>query len=212
MIRASLITITLAATTLMSVPTHAYADNPAVEEALRARPDLSTFYQALVNTGVNHELQPNMAYTIFAPTNAAFAQIRQDQYPCFYSAQCRGQVADIVRNHIIPGNTYINTANAKGGYYSIGHRFVTLGEPFRNDFAVGGHNIIYTSAIPNGTLYKIDGVIASPTELASLQNMEYASAETTRVIRRVITDPACGPYGCPDAAETVVTRTYTVPE
>ncbi len=207
---------TLAATLISTV---AYADNPAVEQAISSRPDLSMFYHALMNTGVNHELDANSTYTIFAPTNAAFAEIRHDQYPCFYTANCRTEVAAIVRNHIIPGSVYLDDKTkqrggysaGKGGYYSIGHRFVTIGEPNRNNYAIAGNNVTYTTAFGNSYLYKIDGVIANPRELAALDFREYAGLESegrvVKTYRKTIPDPACGPVGCADETGQLTTTT-----
>lgn len=193
----------------------AWADNTAVEEALRSRPDLSTFYQAMLNTGVNHELEPGRIYTVFAPTNEALARIRQDQYPCFYMVECRPEVAQIIRNHIVPGEVYVSDAiKTKGGIYSINRRFVTLGEPSRNNYAVDGNKVIYGSWVGGGMLYKINGVIANPTELAALQFADYAAVPpqtVTTTTERTIVDPACGAGGCPDSVTQTTTITRTAP-
>ena len=71
----------------------ALATNSNVESVLQSHGDLSLFYQALHNTGVADELKEDGEYTIFAPTNTAFAEIQPHEYPCFYSAQCRDKVA-----------------------------------------------------------------------------------------------------------------------
>ncbi len=193
----------------------AYADNINVENAIKSRPDLSVFYQALVSTGVNHELNPGTSYTVFAPTNEALAQIRSE-YPCFYKAECRAQAAEIVRNHIIPGKTHIADAvKHEGGFFSLGRRFVTIGEPSRDDYTVGGHAIHSMSPFSGGILYKIDDMIANPHELASLQNAQYAALpkEVTTITRKTIPDPACGPAGCPDETTetTVISRVLAEP-
>ncbi len=206
-------TITLALL-LATTATSAYADNADVENAIKRRADLSTFYQALINTGVNHELQPGTSYTVFAPTNEAMATIRQEQYPCFYESACREIVAEIVRNHIVAENVYVeDTAHQRGGVYTIGGSFVNIGEPYRNDYAVEGNNVTYMSSFGGGILYKIDGVIASSRELASLQYPEYAYMPGERVVtttEKTIADPACGPGGCPDAVSQTTTITSTV--
>ena len=82
----------------------AKANNSEVESILQSYGDTSMFYQALQNTGVLNELSENRSYTIFAPTNAALAQITPQSYPCFYAVQCRPQIAVMMRNHIVPGH------------------------------------------------------------------------------------------------------------
>lgn len=170
----------------------ALADNPEIEEAIRSRPELSSFYQALINTGVNHELEPGRTYTVFAPTNEAFAKISPQEYPCFYSATCRSEVAQVVRNHIVPGEVHLSDASRnKGGLYSVDNRFVTIGKDHRNDFqladnsyTVDGSNVISANSLGTSMLYKIDGVIASDRELSSFQPYyAYFPEQTTTVTR-----------------------------
>lgn len=188
----------------------AHADNVDVENGIKSRSDVSTFYQALVNTGVNHELQPGMTYTVFAPTNEAMARITQADYPCFYMTECRAEVANIVRNHIAPGEIHVDDkAHYSAGAYSINRRFVTMGELSRNDYTVDGNPVLSAGWFPGGLIYKIDGVIANKQELSALQFApEYRVAEVTTTTERVITPitPGCGPAGCADS----VTRTTTV--
>ena len=192
----NLIFITAASAALFTVEP-ALADNPKIEEALRSRPELSSFYQAIVNTGVNHELENGSTYTIFAPTNEAFAKISPQSYPCFYSATCRTEVAGVVRNHIVPGEVHLSDASRyKGGLYSMDKRFVTIGKDHRNDFqqadnsyTVDGSNVISTNSLGTSMLYKIDGVIANDRELSTLQPYyAYFPEQTTTTVTR--TSPA----------------------
>jgi len=191
----------------------AYADNTDVENAIKSRPDLSSFYQELIATGVNHDLIPGQSYTIFAPTNGAFSEIHQKQYPCFYKAECQAEVAAIIRNHIIPGEVRIDDAvKHEGGLFSIGSRLVNIAAPSKDNYAVDGNKVISTSSFGSGILYKIDGVIANPHELALLQDEEYASTtkEDTIISKKTISDPACGPGGCADETTQTTTITRTV--
>ena len=193
----NIIFIAVAATAVFTV-SPAMADNPDIENAIRNRPELSSFYQALINTGVNHELQANRTYTIFAPTNDAFAKISPQSYPCFYSATCRQEVAEVVRNHIVPGEVHLSdAARFKGGLYSLDNRFVNIGKDSRNYFqrgdnsyTVDGSNVISTNALGRSMLYKIDGVIANERELSTFQPYyayfpEQSTTTVTRTTRAV---------------------------
>ncbi len=186
----------------------AHADNVNVEAALKERPELSIFYKALMASGVNHDLNSGRAYTIFAPTNDAFSRLGQKEYACFYTAECPELVAEIVRNHIIPGEVYIGDATDRvGGFYSIG-RFVDVGELFRNDYAVDSHYSLDMWQIPGGVLYEIDGVIANPGELELLHEVSQPPEQTTSVSQKTIHDPRCKPDGCADEVTqtTIITR------
>jgi uncharacterized surface protein with fasciclin (FAS1) repeats len=185
----------------------AQADNSTVENAIKNRADLSSFYEGLVNTGVIRELKPNTMYTVFAPTNDALSRISQDKYPCFYSVQCKAEIAQIMRNHIVPGEQHLSdVVKQKGGVHSINSYFIRIGEMNPNDFVANGKDIIYTASLAGGMLYKIDGVLASDRQMALLA----APAVVTTTTVRTIPDPACGPAGCPDRVSQTTTITRPI--
>lgn len=212
----TLLTVALA-TTVFAFSAHpVQASNRGVEEAIAGRADLSIFYQALVNTGVINELRPDVKYTVFAPTNAAFNAVPSAQYPCFYSELCRADVADVLRNHIVPGEEYVDTvARQKGGVYSMDRRYIAIAEPHRNDYTVDSHDIISTSMIGAGVIYKINGVIADKYELSAFEALPLipqppmAEEKTTTV---TTVDPSCDLPPCPDnvSRTTTITRTTTL--
>jgi uncharacterized surface protein with fasciclin (FAS1) repeats len=147
------------------------AGNVTVENALRDRPDLSTFYQGLVSTGVINELKEEQSYTVFAPTNHAFAQVLPyNQYPCFYSQACRPQVAEILRNHIVTGERHLSDIGQRQGgamsMFAIDHHHIVGSEPRRNSYAVDGNNVLSENQLMGSVLYRVDGIIATPREMA----------------------------------------------
>lgn len=214
--KTSFITATILSATLSLSANTAYAANAAVENAIKSRSDLSSFYEALVNSGVAAELESGRSYSIFAPTNEAFSKITPTQYPCFYSVQCQAEVASVVRNHIIPGEAYVSDiARQKGGVYAINKRFVNIGDQNapnskggsysgKNQFIVDGHNVTYTSWFGGGVLYKIDGVIANPMELSMFQ---YAPVAVVAEERTVTTTRSPAVYPADSVTHTTVTRT-----
>jgi uncharacterized surface protein with fasciclin (FAS1) repeats len=147
----------------------ALANNSTVENALKDRPELSTFYNGLLSTGVLAELKEGQPYTVFAPTNEAFAKLPVEQYPCFYSADCKAQVAEIFRRHIVPGERHLSDINPQGGVYSmfsIDDQHLTASEPNKDHFKVDGKNVISENQLLGGELYRIDGVLASDRDMA----------------------------------------------
>jgi len=192
----------------------AFADNAIIEDAIKSRPDLSSFYEAFVSSGVSRELSPDKSYSVFAPTNDAFAKLTQNQYPCLYSSACRGEIADIVRNHIVEGEVHVtDTAKQKGGIYSIDRRFITIAEPTNNSYIADGKEITSMNQLMGAMLYKINGVIASERELTSLQYPQYAYAgeQVTTTTRRVVSDPACVGADCPAMVQETTTVRETTP-
>jgi uncharacterized surface protein with fasciclin (FAS1) repeats len=154
----------------------AHAASRSVESALANRDDVSMFYQALLNTGVAAELNENTEYTIFAPTNAAFAAIEPRVYPCFYSAQCRTEVAAVLRNHIVPRNESIHDLSLWGGnpIPTIGNHGLYVEETYKNDYEVEGRTVLNQGGDERVSVYRIDGVIISDRELAQFRNQPLA--------------------------------------
>lgn len=205
------------------------AANSNIEVALQNYGDLSMFYQALLNTGVINELNENEHYTIFAPTNAAFAEIRQQNYPCFYTVECRPQIAAMLRNHIIAGRHDLADLDSYGyGIRTIADKRIHVEESYVNDFSVNGRKIISRSDVNGNIIYRINGVITTPQELAQFQSVTYVPSAyapddtitektVTRKVYRpaptvraypsgdMVVDPAYGNNG----STTVITNTYT---
>ncbi len=154
--------------TALAIP--AYADNSEIEEALRARPDLSMFYEGLVSTGVIHELKEDKSYTLFAPTNDAFAKFSVNEYPCFYSEECKEEAAQILRNHIVPGEKQVSDIGAEPGstesMFAINKHHITGSQPYKNNYAIEGHKVLSESQLSGSVLYRLNGVIATPEEMS----------------------------------------------
>jgi len=198
---------------LGSMMTPAAANNSAVENALAGQGDVSMFYQALLNTGVARELNEHTEYTVFAPTNAAFAQIQPREYPCFYAPSCRQQVAAILRNHIVPRNESVERFSKWGGNIpTIGTRTLYVEEPYQGQYTVEGHGVLYQTKSSedlrkqgeDASLYQIDGVIASDQDLAVFRMQPVASIPGTVTQKTVTTYRT-------SAGAPVVSSGYTVP-
>ncbi|HAX91934.1 MAG TPA: hypothetical protein DCY07_06985 [Rhodospirillaceae bacterium] len=191
--------------------------NAYVENVLADQGDLTTFYHALHTTGVVNELSNNVEYTIFAPTNAAFNQVRPRDFPCFYAAQCRPQLAAVLRNHIIPRNESVGRLSKWGGIQTLGGRVVEVEEPYKGHFAADGNRVLYQNEASENslvrghrvTLYRIDGLIANDQEMAPFRAQPVAAMpeqvieKTTRTYRT----PATTPY----YQQRNVPGTYLVP-
>lgn len=174
----------------------AYANNERVERVLERRPDLSVFYQAMIDTGVNQELSDGVSYTIFAPTNEAMAHMLPPSYPCTYDSTCRAAVTDIVRNHIVVGEVGFNPS-LRGTVFSIDREPLTLGEPFRGRLTVNGYRVLSQYQLAGGVIYRLDGVLANRREMAALSPAPYpyGAAGTETVTERVYYSPQGNPDG-----------------
>lgn len=201
----------MAGTALFTNP--AQARNEYIENALKNRPELSSFYQGLVNTGVINELNEGVSYTIFAPTNDALASLSEEKYPCFYSEQCKGEAADILRNHIVPQEVNFASPGAKG-VFSIDKTLIHLGKPARNSFTVDGHNVVRQQQMAGAVLYEIDGVIADAQELSNVSALKYvpmAVVEPQPAVNTTTEKVYYSPEGRPDGISTTTTTTTQTP-
>ncbi|MFY9287428.1 MAG: fasciclin domain-containing protein [Alphaproteobacteria bacterium] len=175
----------------------AEAANSNVESAIQNYGDTSMFYQALINTGVINEMSENQDYTVFAPTNAAFAAtLERNNYPCFYSVQCRPQIAALLRNHIIVGGYSLKELTPRGfGIAAAGGRNLNVVEEYVDNYEVEGQRILSQAELNGNHIYRIDGVIASPQDLSSFRTVTYVPAP-----------------GAPVTTEkTVIRKTYRTP-
>lgn len=191
-----------------------YAANDTVVNAIKKQEDLTSFYEALYNTGVMDELGPHTSYTIFAPVNEAFAAIAYDTYPCFYSRQCRGEVANIVRNHFVVGEVNLKEATShKGGVYSMDKRFISVAHAGKGkeSFMVDGHKVLSTHQLAGGVLYRIDGVIANDVELAVFKQpvLDNGATSQEKVSEKTYYTPAGDIVG-KTTTTTTTTETKTV--
>lgn len=171
-----------------------------VREILQRREDLSVFLQLLEVNGVLDEVSSG-SYTILAPTNDAFAKLPQDKYACFYSGACKEEAANILRNHFVRGEVDLADVNA---VFSIDQQHITVGRPYKGQVSVQGQLVTSEMQLLGGMLYKIDGVIAEPQELADLRYSPAAVKSEEEVYR--------SPSGRPDGySKTTVIETYGTP-
>lgn len=199
---------------LLTSASMSFAGQTSIESELSSRPELSDFYSGLKNTGVINELNRGVPYTIFAPTNAAMAKITETKYPCFYSEQCREEAANILRNHIVPQE--ISFADpGRFAAVSIDGMNIGLSQPRKGDYYVNGHEVVNQMQLMGGVLYEIDGVIASPQELADVSRLKVvpvavvvpSQVNEETVTKKVYYDSA----GDPGHTTTVTTVTKQQP-
>ena len=167
--------IILALPVLLACMVPAQAANSNVESALKRAGDLSEFYRLLTETGVLKELQEDIEYTVFAPTNTALAEIQPRTYPCFYAAECRPQLAAILRNHILPRKESIRDLSKWGDISTIGEREILILESYAGQYTVEDHMVLNQDDNNGVSVYRIDGIIAGDREMDQFRAMPSAA-------------------------------------
>lgn len=157
---------------ILAFATAGQANNATVENALKSRADLSTFYAELQKNGILGELKDGQPYTVFAPTNDAFARIDPNKYSCFYSGQCKAKVVQVLRKHIVPGEKHLRDAEDKGGIYSlfsIDNQHIVGAQPHKDNFTVENSKVLSEEQLLGGVLYKLNDVMLTQKDMVELQ-------------------------------------------
>lgn len=200
--------LAMAVLTTSVLATPAMAANGALMDALKHRDNISSFTDALIATGVADELQPNRSYTVFAPTNEAYASVLDTKFPCLQNPQCKAEFAKIIRNHIVPGQVTF-TGPVKGAVFSIDQMNINLGVQRGEVRTAAGYNIVNRGQVLGGIVCEIDGVIATAQELVNVTEIRYEPVSTERnVIEKTTVDKVFyAPDGTPDGMSKVTTYT-----
>lgn len=126
---------------------------------MSAVPDLSTFVAALTAAGLSDKLHTGGPYTVFAPTNAAFARLGKRRLDDLMTPANKGQLAAILSHHIARGS--FTAAMLKGQQLEM----ATLGP---KTLLVDGSNGLYVDHVrvgrtevdaSNGVIFTVDRVL-----------------------------------------------------
>ena len=101
----------LALTAVLATPAFAMADNVAAEdapdstvaEAATFNPDLSTLSKALAAAGLEETLNGAGPFTVFAPSDAAFAAVPQPMTDYLMDPANKDTLTQVLTYHVVPG-------------------------------------------------------------------------------------------------------------
>ncbi len=128
----------------------------------QATPELSTLVDAVTAADLGGTLQEDGPYTVFAPTNDAFAAVGQDTLDQLLAPAGKEQLTSVLTYHVVPGETV--AADLEDG-----QRLETVqGEELRvrirgDEVTVGGATVTQPDVdAANGVVHVIDGVLLPP--------------------------------------------------
>ncbi|MEM7737897.1 MAG: fasciclin domain-containing protein [Deinococcota bacterium] len=144
---------TLIAAVLLSSAAFAQDGTTSVVEIVSSDPQLSTLASVVVATGLVEVLEQRGSYTIFAPTNDAFAAVPESVLQALLADP--DALLGVLEYHIVPGA--LVAANVVQGSAAT----TLFGEDVTFDGAtISGANIIATDLMAtNGVVHFIDSVI-----------------------------------------------------
>ena len=128
-----------------------------------SNPDFSTLVSFVKAAGLAETLSGEGPFTVFAPTNEAFAKVPADTVAAL-KADPTGALADVLKLHVVSGKVLAADAAKLDGQCVD-----TLGGKVKiaksgNDLTIVGQKIVKTDIEgSNGVIHVIDGVITAPS-------------------------------------------------
>ncbi len=157
----------------------AQSDAPGtIVEVASANPDFSTLVTAVKAAGLVETLSGKGPFTVFAPTNAAFAALPAGTLDKLL-ADPKGALTDILKLHVIAGSVDAAAATA-----AVGTEVETLGGKVAvakagDKLTIGGATITATDIkASNGIIHVIDAVITAPAAAATAETTAEAPTPT----------------------------------
>merc|ERR1712222_276461 len=135
--------------------------------------DLSTLVGALVGGDLVDTLSGDGPFTVFAPTNEAFAKLPAGTLDELMKPENTDQLVDILTYHVVPGNIMskdlhffqrVTTVEGKPLHVFSRHGSVHVGPSLQAFSKVTSAD----NAASNGVVHVIDGVLLPPTGLVSV--------------------------------------------
>lgn len=136
----------------------------------QSNPDLSTLVSAVTAAGLGETLSGAGPFTVFAPTNAAFAKVDKAALEGLMKPESKAALAGILKYHVVAGNVkaadVLKLIKDGGGTATIKTlggelKAAMAGDKVTLTDAKGGKSTITATdiAASNGTVHTIDAVV-----------------------------------------------------
>lgn len=138
---------------------HDHAMSPTIVEVAAGNDDFSTLVAAVKAAGLVDVLSGEGPFTVFAPTNAAFAKLPAGTVESLLKPENKEQLVGILTYHVVPGKVMAadvvkvdSATTVQGGDVSIAATDAGV--------TVDSANVVATDiAASNGVIHVIDSVI-----------------------------------------------------
>ncbi|MBI1250815.1 MAG: fasciclin domain-containing protein [Alphaproteobacteria bacterium] len=140
---------------------HAHTQGDIVDVAVGAG-QFSTLVAAVQAAGLVDTLKGDGPFTVFAPTDAAFAKLPAGTVENLLRPENRAQLTAILTYHVVPGRvTAADLAGRTAQPETVQGRSVSIDG--RNGVKVNGANVVMADvAASNGVIHVIDTVLMPP--------------------------------------------------
>jgi uncharacterized surface protein with fasciclin (FAS1) repeats len=113
----------MAGTLLLTVPATAGSPKGNIVAAASSSPDFQTLVTAVKAAKLTSTLASKGPFTVFAPTNDAFAKLPAGTVESLLQPENREQLAKVLTYHVVPGtytaNTILQAINSGGGQATL---------------------------------------------------------------------------------------------
>jgi uncharacterized surface protein with fasciclin (FAS1) repeats len=128
-----------------------------VETALAAN-NFSTLATALSKAGLIETLKGDGPFTVFAPTDAAFAKVPQQTLDELLQPENRKRLAAILAYHVVPGKVTSTQVKASSSATTLQGQKINISQD--DGVKINEANVIVTDLeATNGVIHIIDGVL-----------------------------------------------------
>merc|ERR1711998_387030 len=183
----------------MLPPSHLGADKPNIVELAQSVDDLSTLVTAVVAADLADTLSSPGPFTVFAPTNEAFAALPEGTVDSLLKPENKAQLADILTFHVLPAQVlstdlkfYQRVATVEGKHLDVirSQKGVYVGADIKSLKQVTGADNLAS-----------DGVVLPPSDLSAdkpnivelAQSVDDLSTLVTAVVAADLADTLSSP-------------------
>lgn len=170
--RRSLITVTALCTMLCgTAPIHAESDESTIPAIAVGSGRLDTLVAAVTAADLAGALSSEGPFTVFAPTDDAFAKLGDETIANLLQPGNRGTLVRILKHHVVPGRLAASSLVGTESVQTLAGTDLPL-ELVRNRLLVG-EAVVETADISasNGIVHVIDRVLLPPREVAPLETL-----------------------------------------
>jgi uncharacterized surface protein with fasciclin (FAS1) repeats len=140
------------------------ASTETIVDIAAGNPDFSTLVELVTAAGLGETLSGEGPFTVFAPTNSAFAALDPATVEAL-KADPQGALTEVLKLHVISGKVDAAAATAAAGtcVETLGGKVKV--EKSGDSLTIGGAPIVSTDIMTsNGVIHVIGGVITAPSE------------------------------------------------
>ena len=148
----------------MESSTSAPEASGTIVDVAAGNPDFATLVELVTAAGLGETLSGTGPFTVFAPTNEAFAAVPADTLAAL-AADPTGALTDVLKLHVISGKVDAAAATSAAGtcVETLGGKVKV--EKVGEELTIGGVPIVATDVpASNGVIHVLGGVITAPSE------------------------------------------------